>query len=67
MQAELRAVIEGDRVVDLALAPPLGAKVVDSAHGPVLYVVTLRHPCWRMTICSWTSGSRPVAGSPFGR
>ena len=35
----MRVVVEGDRVVDLALDPPLGAKVVDSADGPVLYVV----------------------------
>ena len=39
MKAELRVVVEGDRVVDLAVDPPLGAKVIDGPDGPVLYLV----------------------------
>ena len=39
MKAQLLVVAEGDRVVDLAVDPPLGAKIVDSDDGPVLYLV----------------------------
>ena len=39
MKAELRVAVVGDRVVDLATDPPLGAKVVEGESGPVLYLV----------------------------
>jgi urease accessory protein len=40
VKAQLRVAVEGDRVVDLAVDPPLGAKIVDTEGGPVLYLVS---------------------------